>query len=128
MSYPGDLLYTKEHEWVKVEGTKATVGITKFAVEQLGDVVHIEMPKIGAAYKAGDSFGTVESTKTVSDLYMPVAGTIAEINAAFKDAPENIAEDPHGTGWIVKIELKGELTGLLKSAEYEKYIQDEANH
>lgn len=122
-NYPDSLLYTKEHEWIKVDGKSALVGITSYAIEQLGDVVHLELPKVGASYKAGDSFGTIESTKTVSDLYMPVAGKVVEVNASLKDAPETITEDPHGKCWLVKIELDGAPGALMKSAEYQKYIE-----
>src|SRR5262249_28888227 len=105
MSYPKDYLYTKEHEWLKVQGKNGTIGITKFAIEQLGDVVHLELPKVGAKFKAAEAFGTVESTKTVSDLYMPVEGTVTEVNSALTDAPEKLADDPHGTAWLVKVTM-----------------------
>lgn len=122
MSYPDSLKYTKEHEWVKTDGKLATVGITSYAIEQLGDVVHLELPKVGSSFKAGDSFGTIESTKTVSDLYMPVGGKVVEINAALKDAPETITDDPHGKCWLVKIECESAPAGLMSSSDYEKYI------
>lgn len=122
MSYPANARFSKEHEWVVVEGNKGTVGITRYAVDQLGDVVHIDLPKVGAAFKAGESFGTIESTKTVSDLYMPVDAKVVEVNKSLGDAPEKVSEDPHGSAWIVKVELSGDAKGLMTAAEYEKYI------
>lgn len=122
MAYPTGLQYTKEHEWLKAEGKTATVGITAYAIEQLGDVVHLELPKVGSSFKAGDSFGTIESTKTVSDLYMPVTGKIVEVNNSLKDAPESITDDPHGKCWLVKIEIDGSAAGMMSAADYEKYI------
>lgn len=122
--YPQELLYTKEHEWIKVEGNTATVGITAYAIEQLGDVVHMDLPKVGASFKAGDTFGTIESTKTVSDLYMPAAGKVTDVNSALKDAPEQISEDPHGKWWLVKLEVSGAPEGTMKSEAYEKYITE----
>ncbi len=128
MTYPAQLLYTKEHEWISVEGTTATVGITKYAIEQLGDVVHIDLPKVGATFKAGDSFGTIESTKTVSDLYLPVAGVVTQINTELTNAPELIADDPHAKYWLCKVTLSTQVAGLMSSVEYEKYIAEDANH
>lgn len=122
MGYPTQLKYTKEHEWLKVEGTSATVGITSYAIDQLGDVVHLDLPKVGSSFKAGETFGTIESTKTVSDLYMPVDGKISAINSALTDAPETITDDPHDKCWLVKIEMSGAPGDLLSSADYEKYI------
>ena len=127
MSYSIDRKYTKEHEWIKVEGDKATVGITAYAVEQLGDVVHLELPEVGKKFKRGDSFGTVESTKTVSDLYMPAAGEIVARNDALIDAPEELPDDAHEKGWLVKIKVSEIGNDLLSASEYEKYIEDEAN-
>lgn len=127
-TYPGTLHYAKSHEWMKVEGNTAVVGITKFAIEQLGDVVHLDLPKAGATFKAQETFGTIESTKTVSDLYMPAAGTVTEVNSALLDAPEAIADDPYTKGWLVKITLDGAPSGLLSVADYEKYVAEETSH
>lgn len=128
MSFPKDFLYTKEHEWIKVEGSKAIIGISAHAVEQLGDIVHVELPKVGAKFKQGDSFGTVESTKTVSDLYMPAGGTVAEINTELKNSPEKLAEDPHGKFWLVKIAVEAAPQGLLDAPAYEKHVAEDAHH
>lgn len=125
--YAKDLKYTKEHEWIKIEGTTAKVGITAFAVEQLGDVVHLELPSVGATFEAGASFGTVESTKTVSDLYMPVKGEVVARNEALLNAPEDLPEDPHGAHWLIEIKIIGPTDALLDAASYEKYIADEAS-
>ncbi len=127
MSFPKDFLYTKEHEWIKVEGNSATIGITSFAVEALGDVVHVELPKLQAQFKQGDSFGSVESTKTVSDLYMPAGGKVTAINEDLKASPEKLAEDPHGKFWLVKIELTQAPNGLLDAAAYDKYVAENAH-
>jgi glycine cleavage system H protein len=128
MSFPKDFLYTKEHEWIKVEAASATVGITSHAVEMLGDIVHVELPKVGAKFKQGDSFGTVESTKTVSDLYMPAGGTVAEINTELKNAPEKLVEDPHGKFWLVKLTVEEAPKGLLDQPAYEKHVAEDAHH
>src|ERR1700757_3764373 len=103
--YPSDFHYTKDHEWIKVEGAVATVGITEYAQEQLGDVVFAELPKVGVKLNAGQAFGTVESVKAVSEIFMPVSGEIAEINSSLVDAPEDINKDPHGSAWLVKIKM-----------------------
>ena len=124
--YANDRKYTKDHEWIKIENDSGTVGITAYAVEQLGDVVHLELPEVGTRFKSGESFGTVESTKTVSDLFMPVDGEIIARNDALLDAPEELPEDPHGKAWLVKIKITGAQTSLLSSADYDKYIQDES--
>ena len=104
MSVPEELQYTRSHEWVRTEGDTATIGITDHAQDELGDVVFVELPEEGATFDAGDSFGTVESVKAVSDLYTPVGGEVVEVNAALNDSPEKINEDPYGEGWIVKIQ------------------------
>jgi glycine cleavage system H protein len=127
-NYPNNLQYTKEHEWILIEGNTGTVGITAFAIEQLGDVVHLDLPKAGSKFKAGESFGTIESTKTVSDLYMPVAGIITEVNTALTSAPEEIANDPHSKNWLVKMTLEGAPANLMTAEQYTKYIADAANH
>ena len=124
MSIPQDLQYTKTHEWVRQEGDTATVGITEHAQEELGDVVFVELPEEGDSFEAGDSFGTVESVKAVSDLYAPVAGEVVEVNSALEDAPEKINEDPYGEGWIVKLRTSGDAD-LLSAGEYEKAIEEE---
>jgi glycine cleavage system H protein len=122
---PEDLQYTKSHEWVRIEGDTATIGITDHAQEELGDVVFVELPDEGATFDAGESFGTVESVKAVSDLYTPVGGEIVEVNAALEDAPENINEDPYGEGWIVKLRTSDEAD-LLSPEEYEKVVAEES--
>ncbi|HVD34718.1 MAG TPA: glycine cleavage system protein GcvH [Rubrobacter sp.] len=122
---PEDLQYTKSHEWVRIEGDTATIGITDHAQEELGDVVFVELPDEGATFDAGESFGTVESVKAVSDLYTPVGGEIVEVNSALEDAPENINEDPYGEGWIVKLRTSDEAD-LLSPEEYEKVVAEES--
>lgn len=123
MSLPQDLQYTKSHEWVRQQGDTATVGITDHAQEELGDVVFVELPAEGDSFEAGESFGTVESVKAVSDLYAPVAGEVVEVNSALEDAPEKINEDPYGDGWIVKLRTSGEAE-LLSADEYEKTLEE----
>jgi glycine cleavage system H protein len=125
MSVPGDLQYTKSHEWVRVEGDVATVGITDHAQDELGDVVFVELPEQGATLEAGDSFGAVESVKAVSDLYAPVGGEVVEVNGALEDSPEKINEDPYGEGWILKLRTSGE-TDLLSADDYEKLLEEES--
>ena len=117
---PNDRRYTKEHEWVKAEGGSATVGITDFAQHELGDIVYVELPEIGRAVAAGEVLGTIESVKAVSELYAPVSGTIAEVNALLSDKPETINTDAHGAGWICKLKLSApaELDGLMDAAAY----------
>jgi glycine cleavage system H protein len=129
MSYPTDLKYTKEHEWIKVDGASATIGITHYAQESLGDIVFVEVPKLGAEITAGKTFGTVESVKAVSDLYAPATGTVTEVNGELATAPEKINKDANGT-WMIKVTLKnpGELGGLLSAADYEKFVREEGGH
>jgi glycine cleavage system H protein len=124
LSIPGDLQYTKTHEWVRREGDTATVGITDHAQDELGDVVFIELPKEGASFGAGDAFGTIESVKAVSDLYAPVGGEVVEVNSALEDAPEKVNEDPYGDGWIIRLRVSGEGS-LLSAEEYEKVLEEE---
>ncbi len=124
MSVPEDLKYTKSHEWVRIEDGVATLGITEHAQDELGDVVFVELPEQGTTFEAGDSFGTVESVKAVSDLYTPVGGEVSEVNSALEDAPEKINEDPYGDGWIVKLNSSGE-GDLLSAADYEKLLEEE---
>ena len=125
MSIPDDLQYTKSHEWVRMEEDTATIGITDHAQDELGDVVFVELPEVGATIGAGDSFGTVESVKAVSDLYTPVGGEIVEVNSSLEDAPEKINDDPYGEGWIVKLRTSEEAD-LLSPEEYEKVVEEES--
>jgi glycine cleavage system H protein len=125
LNIPEDLQYTKSHEWARVEGDTATIGITDHAQDELGDVVFVELPDEGATFDAGESFGTVESVKAVSDLYAPVGGEVVEVNSALEDAPENINEDPYGEGWIVKLRTTDEAD-LLSPEEYEKVVAEES--
>jgi glycine cleavage system H protein len=125
LSVPGDLQYTKSHEWVRTEGDTATIGITDHAQDELGDVVFVELPDEGDTFDAGDSFGTVESVKAVSDLYTPVGGEVVEVNSALGDAPEKINEDPYGEGWIVKLSVSDEGTDLLSASDYEQLLEEE---
>ena len=126
MAYPTDFKYTKEHEWIKVDGGNATIGITDHAQESLGDIVFVELPKIGAELTAGKSFGSVESVKAVSDLFAPASGTVSEVNSELATTPEKINSDAHGS-WILRITLKNpsELNGLLSAADYEKFVAEE---
>lgn len=126
--YPTDLKYDREHEWVRVEGGVATIGISDFAQEQLGDVVYIDLPSAGGEVSAGDSFGEIESVKSVSELFSPVSGTIVEVNEPLRDAPEVVNADPYGDGWMIKVQLAdpSEVDGLMSAEEYEKYITEEA--
>ena len=126
MAYPSDFKYTKEHEWIKVDGAAATIGITDHAQNSLGDIVFVELPNPGAEIEQGKTFGTVESVKAVSDLYAPVSGTVTEINQELATAPEKVNQDAH-TAWMVKITVKNpaELNALLSSADYEKFVAEE---
>jgi glycine cleavage system H protein len=125
LSIPEDLQYTKSHEWVRMQGGTATIGITDHAQEELGDVVFVELPDEGATFSAGESFGTVESVKAVSDLYTPVGGEVIEANSSLEDAPEKINEDPYGEGWIVKLRTSDEAD-LLSPEEYEEVVKEES--
>lgn len=129
MAYPADFKYTKEHEWIKVDGKTATVGITHYAQESLGDIVFVELPKPGAELAAGKTFGSVESVKAVSDLFAPASGKVLEVNAELATSPEKINKDAHGS-WMLKMELTnpGELSGLLSAPDYEKFIAEEGSH
>ena len=124
MSVPEELQYTKSHEWVRTEGDTATIGITDHAQDELGDVVFVELPEMGATFDAGDSFGTVESVKAVSDLYTPVGGEVFGVNEALNDQPEKINEDPYGEGWIVKLSVSDE-GDLLSASDYEQFLEEE---
>lgn len=117
-------LFTKEHEWLAKQENTNLIGLSAYAVEQLGDIVYVELPKKGARFKKGDSFGTVESTKTVSDIYMPNDGEITEVNQSVIDDPQLIEKDPYGQGWLVRIRQEGVApTGLLSFSEYQSYIK-----
>ena len=122
MNVPEDLLYTKSHEWVRVEGNIATIGITDFAQSELGDIVYVDLPSPGRSLQAGDSFGTVESVKTVSDVYTPLAGEVAEVNVDLEAASELMNSDPYGGGWLIKLTVDGEPSGLLAAGEYASLI------
>ena len=126
MPYPNDFKYTKEHEWIKADGSSATIGITNHAQESLGDIVFVELPKAGAEITAGQTFGSVESVKAVSDLYAPASGTVTAVNGELATAPEKINKDAHGA-WMIKVTLKdpGELKSLLSAADYEKFVAEE---
>jgi glycine cleavage system H protein len=129
MAYPNEYKYTKEHEWIKVEGKTGVIGITDHAQEALGDIVFVELPKVGAMVQAGKSFGTVESVKAVSDIYSPVTGTVAEVNNELTTAPEKINQDANHA-WMIKVQLKdsGEVNSLMSAADYEKFLKEEEGH
>ena len=129
MSYPADYKYTKEHEWISVDGTKGTVGITDYAQNSLGDIVFVDLPKVGDKVEAGKIFGSVESVKAVSDLYSPVTGEVVEINEELKEAPEKINADANAT-WMIKVNVSNaaEVDGLLSAADYEKFVSEETGH
>jgi glycine cleavage system H protein len=125
LSVPEELQYTRSHEWVRTEGDTATIGITDHAQDELGDVVFVELPEVGATFDVGDPFGTVESVKAVSDLYTPVGGEVTEVNEALNDQPERINEDPYGEGWMVKLRVSDEGSGLLSASDYEQFVEEE---
>ena len=129
MSYPANYKYTKEHEWIEIVGTKGTVGITDYAQNSLGDIVFVDLPKVGDALEAHKIFGSVESVKAVSDLYSPVSGTVTAVNEELKDAPEKINSDANNT-WMLKLDVTNasEVDGLLTVADYEKFISEETGH
>ena len=124
MSYPADLKYTKEHEWIRVDGNTGAIGITDFAQQQLGDVVYVELPEVGSTITAGNVFGTIESVKAVSELFAPVSGEVVEVNSSLKDRPDHVNSKPHET-WMVKVKLAGpgEIASLMDAAAYEQLIQ-----
>ena len=126
--YPEDLKYTKDHEWARVEGNRVTVGITQFAVDSLGDITQVDLPKEGETFQRGNAFGTVESVKAVSDLFAPISGTIIKINDPLKDSPEYVNEDCYDEGWMVTIEASnpGELDDLLSPQQYMAHLKDES--
>ncbi|MDQ3667377.1 MAG: glycine cleavage system protein GcvH [Acidobacteriota bacterium] len=124
---PEDLHYSKDHEWVRVEGDVAVVGITDYAQNSLGDVVYIELPKVGEQFAANESFGSVESVKAVSEVFSPVSGIVAEVNEALNDEPEKVNGDSYGEGWMIKVRMSspGEVDSLLTAAEYEDFTKAE---
>ncbi|WP_410606236.1 glycine cleavage system protein GcvH [Amycolatopsis sp. lyj-109] len=124
MSIPENLQYTKEHEWLSVDGGVATVGITAFAAESLGDIVFVQLPDAGSAITAGEVFGEVESTKSVSELYAPVSGEVVEVNGTTSDTPEVINSDPYTEGWLLKVRLTGDVPELLDAAAYAALTQE----
>jgi glycine cleavage system H protein len=127
MDFPGDVKYTKEHEWARKQGKEITIGITAHAQEELGDIVFLELPEVGAGLVQGKTFGVVESVKAVSDLYSPVSGTVTRINDALLDAPETVNGDPYGKGWMIVLETAddGVLDSLLSAEDYEAYVTAE---
>jgi glycine cleavage system H protein len=129
MAYPADYRYTKEHEWIKVDGNIGTIGITDYAQNSLGDIVFVDLPKVGDAVEASKSFGSVESVKAVSDLFAPVSGKVTATNEELKDAPEKINSDANTT-WLLKVELSDakQVDGLLTAADYEKFTSEETGH
>ena len=126
--YPADLKYDKEHEWVRVEGDAAYVGISEFAQDQLGEVVYVDLPSVGDELVAGETFGEIESVKSVSELYAPVSGVVLEVNGALNTASETINSDPYGAGWMIKVSLSdpSQLDGLMSAEDYESFVSNEA--
>ena len=124
MKFPAELRYTKDHEWVKLEGNVATIGITDYAQQELGDIVYVEVETIGKSLKAGDVFGTVEAVKTVSDLFLPVDGTINELNSSLANSPESVNNDPYGEGWMIKMTVGNpdDVAALMDAAAYEAAV------
>ncbi|ACV58710.1 glycine cleavage system protein GcvH [Alicyclobacillus acidocaldarius] len=125
MNIPEGLKYSREHEWVRVDGSRAYIGITDYAQDELGDIVYVELPEVGAELKAGETFGTVESVKTVSDLYAPVSGRVVEVNEALASAPEKVNESPYEEAWMIVVEMAdpSELEALLDAEAYRQHIQ-----
>lgn len=128
MEYPKELRYSQEHEWVAVEDDIATIGITDYAQEQLGDVVYVELPEVGTQVAKDDAFGVVESVKAVSDIYAPVSGTVTAINVGLPEGPETLNEDPYGDAWLIRVAMSDptELEELMTAAEYEKFVEEAA--
>lgn len=122
MNIPDNLKYTKDHEWIKVDGNTALVGITDFAQGELGDIVYLDINTVGEEVAEHEIFGTVEAVKTVSDLYMPVTGKVLEVNALLESNPEKVNADPYGEGWMIKVELKGDISALLTASQYKELI------
>jgi len=127
-AYPDDRRYTKSHEWIRVDGGVATVGISDHAQKELGEVVFVDLPEVGEIFNAQEEFGTIESVKAVSELFLPVAGEIVEVNKGLVDEPNAVNEDPHGDGWLVKVKVTsdGAAAGLMNAAAYEKFVEEEA--
>lgn len=125
MKVPEELQYTRSHEWVRTEDDTATIGITDHAQDELGDIVFVELPEVGATLDPGDSFGTIESVKAVSDLYTPVGGEVVEVNEALNDSPEKVNEDPYGDGWIMRLRVSDEGSGFLSASDYEQFVEEE---
>jgi glycine cleavage system H protein len=125
--YPSDLLYTEDHEWARVEGKVATIGVTQFAVDQLGDVTQVELPREGEALKQGEAFGTIESVKAVSDLFAPFTGKVVKVNSPLQDSPEYVSEDPYDGGWMIQVEVGNadELKKLMSSEAYETFLREQ---
>jgi glycine cleavage system H protein len=125
--YPPDLHYTKQHEWVRLSGDLSVIGITDYAQQELGDIVYVDLPRVGTKVEQGKVMGSVESVKAVSDIYAPVSGEVLQINDTLATAPEKLNESPHGDGWLVKVRLSApeEIQGLLAAADYEKYVAEE---
>ena len=128
MNYPADFRYTKEHEWVQVEGNVAKIGITDHAQHELGDIVYVDLPKVGSTAEAGKTFGSVESVKAVSDIYSPVSGEIVEVNDTLSSAPETLNSDPHGAAWLIKVRMttQDEIKQLMTAGDYQQYVGAES--
>ena len=128
-NYPSDLLYTEDHEWARIEGNVATVGITQFAVEQLGDVTQVDLPREGETVKQGEVFGSVESVKAVSDLFAPLSGKVLKVNTPLADSPEYVNEDPYDQGWLIQIEFTGtpDTKKLMSPDAYETFVRENAD-
>lgn len=124
---PKDILYAKSHEWAKIENGEATVGVTHFAQEQLGDMTYVELPEVGDTFEAGEEMGSVESVKAASEIYAPVAGQVIAVNEELEDAPEKVNQDPYGEGWMIKFKIEGEPEGLMQADEYEKLVAEQAH-
>ncbi len=125
MEFPDNLYYTNDHEWISSLSGTAKVGISSYAIEQLGDIVHIDLPEVGTTFKAHDPFGTIESTKTVSDLYMPAACQVVELNQEVLKSPENLQRDPYRNGWLIKVKLEKDAKDLMTAEKYETYLKEE---
>jgi glycine cleavage system H protein len=127
MEVPKELQYSREHEWVAVEESIATIGITDYAQEQLGDVVYVELPEVGTQVTKDEAFGVVESVKAVSDIYAPVSGTVTEVNDPLADSPETVNEDPYGDAWMIRVEMSdlGELEDLMTAVQYREFVEEE---
>jgi len=126
--YPNDLLYTKDHEWARVEGAVAVIGVTRFAVDQLGDVTQVDLPKEGEMVRQGDIFGSVESVKAVSDLFAPLSGKVVKVNSPLGESPEYVNEEPYDEGWMIHVELSKpeETKGLMDAAAYQDFLKEQA--